>query len=260
MLDIGVQAEAEQLLEDLGFDQLPIPLDDICDSISREYPIKVQEKNMQSGDINGMSVGDTTQARILINSNIDNMHRRRFTKAHELGHVILHIQTGKQSEFRCTRKDISSSSGSNNQLEKEANTFASSLLMPSSLILNDIHRNDLSWKLIQDIQNMCDVSLEAAARRIICLSKEPCCLIVHKNKEMWAPISSSSFRAFIQKQPFPNNLDYEDDSENQIFSNNMEECDFSDWQLPIGEGGLYYESIYNEQYDRQMTLLMLEEV
>lgn len=260
MLDIGVQAEAEQLLEDLGFNQLPVSLDDIFGSISREYPIEIQEKNMHSGDINGMSVGDTTQAKILINSNINNIHRRRFTKAHELGHVILHIQTGKQSEFRCTRKDISSIGGNNNQLEKEANIFASSLLMPSSLILNDIYRNDLSWKLIQDIRNMCDVSLEAAARRVIYLSKEPCCLIIHKNKEMWMPVSSPSFRTFIQKQPFPSNLDYENDNESQIFSDNMEECDFSDWHFSSdAQGVLSYTSIYNEQYDRRMTLLLHNE-
>jgi Zn-dependent peptidase ImmA (M78 family) len=260
MLDISVQTEAEQLLEDLGFNQLPISLDDICDSISQEYFIDIQERDMQFENFNGMSVGDQTQTKILINSNIDNIHRRRFTKAHELGHVVLHIQTGKQSEFKRTSKNISSNDGNNDQFEKEANMFASSLLMPSFLILKDIHKNDLSWKLIQNIKEACNVSLEAAARRVVYLSKESCCLIIHKNKKMWSPVSSPSFRIFVEKQPFPDNLDYEDDSENQIFSGSMEECDFSDWQFLKNEQRvLSYTSIYNKQYDKQMTLILCEE-
>lgn len=255
MLDIGVQAEAEQLLEDLGFNQLPISLDDICNSISKEYLIEVQEQDMQSENINGMSIGDTTQAKILINANIGNAHRRRFTKAHELGHVVLHIQTGRQSEFRCTGKDISSNSGNNNPFEKEANIFASSLLMPSSLISNDIHRNDLSWKLIQDIKNMCDVSLEAAARRVISLSKEQCCLIIHKDNTMWNPIKSSSFKTYVSTQPFPDNLDYSEESDE--FPGSLEKCDVMDWRID-DEMELHYSSIHthNSEFSRTMTLLL----
>ena len=250
---LKAKTEAETLLEELGFTNLPILIEDVCQKIGS---IDIIEKNMSSNEFNGISIGNESNVKILINNNIDNRHRKRFTKAHELGHAILHIFTGKQSKFQCSNNDITYNGNDNSKYEKEANVFASSLLMPSKLIEQKIHSNDLSWKVIQDIQNMCDVSLEAAARRVINVSKESCCLIIHKSKTMWTPIKSNSFDIYINTQPFPSNLDYSDESGN--FPDTLEECDAMDWRID-SEMRLYYSSIHNDEFKRTMTLLFIED-
>ncbi|OIR25511.1 ImmA/IrrE family metallo-endopeptidase [Bathymodiolus thermophilus thioautotrophic gill symbiont] len=225
-------------------------VEEVCQKIGN---IDIIEANMLASDFNGASFGSEENVKILINKNIDNHHRRRFTKAHELGHTILHIFTGKQSKFQCSDNDITYNSGNNSEYEKEANIFASSLLMPSKLIEKEIHRNDLSWRLIQEIKNMCDVSLEAATRKVISLSKEPCCLIIHKDSQMWAPIKSDSFNAYINAQSFPDNLNYSKETDN--FPDSLEECDAMDWRID-NKMRLHYSSIYNSEFARIMTLLL----
>lgn len=254
--------EAEQLLEDLGLTDVPVSPKKVCQAMSSSsYQITLEEKPMSSEGFLGISMGNAHNATILVNSNIRNRHRKRFTIAHEIGHVLLHIQTEKQSQFECSAKDISAGESSNDIFEKEANAFASSLLMPSSAVSSLILKNDLTWSLIQRIKTLCDVSLEAAARRAIVLSKEACCLIVHKNEEMWYPIKSRSFTTFVQKQPFPSNLDtIPDKGVDEPLPNCVEECDFSDWLFPDQAAGkLFYSSIHNTEYNRIMTLLIHDE-
>jgi hypothetical protein len=255
--------EAEQLLEDLGLNEVPVIPEIVCKAMSSpQYPVSIHEKPMSSDGFHGISIGDSKGAAILVNSNISNRHRKRFTAAHEIGHVCLHIQTNIQSKFECSAKDISSGDNSNNNYEKEANQFASSLLMPSTVISPAINKNDLSWTLVEEIKKQCDVSLEAAVRRVISLSKEPCCLIIHKDGKMWSPIKSNTFHAYIPIQHFPNYLETEPDTNGeQSFSDRMNECDFSDWSYPdnLSTGKLFYSTIYNVEYQRTMTLLLHDE-
>lgn len=249
---LKAKTEAENLLEELGLLKVPVSVEEVCQKIGN---IDIIEENMSTSDFNGASFNAGENVKILINRNIDNHHRRRFTKAHELGHTILHIFTGKQSEFQCTSKDITYNNNSNSEYEKEANIFASSLLMPSTLIEKEVHNNDLSWELIQDIQSICDVSLEAAARRVINLSNEQCCLIIHKDNKMWTPVKSNSFNTYVNTQPFPSNLDYSEESDD--FPSSLEECDAMDWRID-DEIKLYYSSIHihNSEFTRTMTLLL----
>ena len=206
-----------------------------------------------------MSIGSAQEARILVNSNIPNRHRKRFTAAHEIGHVCLHIQTNKKSKFTCRDEDISASADNNDKYEREANEFASSLLMPSSVVSPLVLRSDLVWPLIHRIKDLCDVSLEAAARRAITLSKEPCCLIIHKNGDMWNPMKSRSFSTFVPNQPFPSCLYASSDGESDKIES-AEECDFADWCFPDrATGKLYYSSIHNSEFNRTMTLLIHDE-
>ena len=254
--------EAEQLLEDLGLADVPVIPEKVCQAMSSSsYQITLEERQMTSKGFHGISIGSVRKAKILVNSNIPNRHRKRFTAAHEIGHVCLHIQTNKKSKFECRAEDISASASSNDKYEREANEFASSLLMPSSVVSPLVLRNDLIWPLIHRIKDLCDVSLEAAARRAITLSKEPCCLIIHKDGDMWNPIKSRSFSTFVPSQPFPSCLDASSDGESdEILPESAEECDFADWCFPDqATGKLYYSSIHNSEFNRTMTLLIHDE-
>ncbi len=256
--------KAERLLEELELEQLPIIPETVCQEMSSKscFCVTIQETPMDSEKFHGISMGNIREAKILINANIPNRHRKRFTAAHEIGHVVLHIQTGEQSKFQCSESDIYSGDSDNSNFEKEANEFASSLLMPESAVYPIIHKDNLSWSQIEEIQRLCDVSLEAAARKVVALSKESCCLIIHRQNEMWSPIKSQSFGAFISKQPFPNSLHTTSDSyRGRSLPNKMEECDFMDWTFPDKNciGKLWYSSIHNTQSNRTMTLLLHDE-
>ncbi len=257
-----VATEAESLLEDLGFTDAPINLDDFCKAISSDScPIYIEEIPMTSEGFHGVSIGDTNGATIIVNSRIPNRHRKRFTVAHELGHVCLHIiKANNKSSFKCMNNDIHSGENSNKTYEKEADEFASALLMPSSVISPLISSNDLSWSLVKEVNSLCDVSLEAAARRTVALSRDSCCLVIHKDGEMWYPLKSNSFSTFIPNQAFPISLDYHSGEAGESFPNRIEECDLSDWEFSDNVSGkLYYSSIHNAEFNRTMTLLVHDE-
>lgn len=250
------EKQAEELIQDLGI-VLPISPINVCELIStNESKVNYQEKQFNSLDICGVSMGDISQATISVNSNIELDTRKLFTAAHEIGHVVLHIQTGKN--FECNNNDLQED---NKQFEKEANQFASALLMPGFLIQDDINNNDLSWQLVKNIANKCKTSYEATARRIISLSKEPCALLIHQNNKPWYPIKSSHWPWYLGKVQFPDQLDY---CHYEDLTDNMEECNLSDWDIDNIENDEYqckYSSIHfqDDSVDRIMTLLFLEE-
>lgn len=71
------------------------------------------------------------QAYIMVNDNITNAGRRHFTIAHELGHYFLchELKNGQ-----CFDADILEDDTAVDAIEREANYFASCLLMPESKI------------------------------------------------------------------------------------------------------------------------------
>ncbi|MEH6503331.1 MAG: ImmA/IrrE family metallo-endopeptidase [Cycloclasticus sp.] len=256
------EAEAEQLVEDLGL-TLPIIPEEVCAHISEdELLVEYREEKFQSLDICGLSVGQGNKVIVIVNSDITNNGRRNFTGAHEVGHVVLHIQTSIKSEFNCSDKDLYGKNDANSVYEKEANEFASSLLMPKSLIGKRITSTDLSWDLIHKLSLDCATSLEATARRVVTLSREQCALVIHKKGQMWTPIRSTSFNGYVGITPFPDYLEESLDETNATYPSELEECDASDWFTnPKGIPDLIqYQSIYNKKYDRRMTLLVIPEV
>lgn len=79
---------------------------------------------------------------IICYNQINNKQRNRFTICHEIGHIILH------SVYK------------NERLEKEANMFASRILMPMLLI------KELNITTAEELSIICDVSIEAATFRL----------------------------------------------------------------------------------------------
>lgn len=65
---------------------------------------------------------------LLYNHRISSPGRIRFTKAHELGHYLLHRT--QQDSFACTEENMLAWSDDANDIEGQADLFASTLLMP----------------------------------------------------------------------------------------------------------------------------------
>lgn len=138
-------------------------------SIANFYGFKVYQTPMDD-NVSGMILSDEKNIKnfnhnkiIVINANHPDT-RKRFTIAHELGHYIL--QNKPDSCY--AHRDL----GSYDSDEKNANSFASALLMPEKDVLNQVEAlrqqspdiNNLS--LTSLIANNFDVSLSAAQVRL----------------------------------------------------------------------------------------------
>lgn len=132
---------AQVVLDEFGIKRVPIPVERIIKSknIVLEYAPLDEELSGMAYIQDGISV-------IGINA-LHHPNRQRFSAAHELGHHVLHptaIQATVHVSkgLRALRRDPLSSQGSD-QLEIDANTFASELLMPEQFLLEEIGPNGL---------------------------------------------------------------------------------------------------------------------
>jgi hypothetical protein len=92
--------------------------------------------------------------------------RSRFTVAHELGHFVMH--RALQSRFECDNRGVTSGQFDGRNIEREANEFASNLLMPMDLLrrlLGD--QRNVTLHLLSDIARTFEVSFEALCLRFI---------------------------------------------------------------------------------------------
>jgi Zn-dependent peptidase ImmA (M78 family) len=100
----------------------------------------VQHQFDEDGDISGMLYCDETRTVIGVNS-AHSLTRRRFTVAHELGHLRLH--PGRplilDAPARVNFRDRTASLATDRE-EIEANAFAAALLMPERLVLESVGR------------------------------------------------------------------------------------------------------------------------
>lgn len=223
--------EAECLLEDLSFDTLPIIPSEVVKSISTDdFKVEIESKNFDSDHILGKAMGDNKAALIYLNKNISDIGRFNFTAAHEIGHVCMHIMPQRKMLFECGSKELSNPF--DNPIEKEANGFASGLLLPERLI-SKLTDNEIHWGNIYTISNTCKASLEATYRRLKILSKDPTALVIHKNGNYRRFVASKNFDFYINNPP----LSREQqtlcvDVKNDDYPTDFEEVDASDWVNP----------------------------
>lgn len=105
----------------------------LLDIIQQEN-IKFVEKDFSDEHFVGaFTTASNGSKYIFINKSINNIGRRNFTIAHELGHYFLkHLE--KQNIFYCMSDEILEESIQTSQIEQEANYFATCLLMPEEKI------------------------------------------------------------------------------------------------------------------------------
>lgn len=235
-------AEAEQLLEDLGFDTLPISPSAVADSINCEdFRLVLEKINFDSDQILGKAQGNDKGALIYVNANIPDERRSNFTVAHEIGHVCMHIMPQKKLTFECGSKELYNPF--NDPIEKEANGFASGLLMPKRLI--SYHSdNDVNWENISRISELCAASLEAVYRRMSFLVNSPSALIIHRNGKFKRFVATTNFDFFIDRSPLAaHQRELAIDVKEDPYPCDFETVDPSDWVNPKSKS-ISLESIY----------------
>jgi Zn-dependent peptidase ImmA (M78 family) len=164
----AVNEDAEELIHQYSKFEAPVKVE----NIARAMGIRVIPYPLEN-DVSGILVIEPDGATIGFNQ-LESRVRRRFTVAHEIGHYLYHneestskvfVDKGYKVHFRRTPEDEPEAI----KREREANLFASCLLMPETLILKAIE--DLEFDLgsedsIRHLAKQFDVSTTAMTYRI----------------------------------------------------------------------------------------------
>lgn len=198
----GPKAEANGisglLNQVFGRDRFPVPVEDIAKDYTQQKfhdaPIaKVMGEALDGFE--GMLVPNPTRSRwmILYNSAVASEGRKRFTVAHEFGHYLLHRH--QQDEFACGAGDIESGDTAKD-IEKEADDFASTLLMPLDDLRRQVDGHDVTFDLLSHCAERYSVSLTAAALRWLEIAPHRAVLIASVDDHMlWAKSNEDAFNS-----------------------------------------------------------------
>lgn len=148
-----IEQQAMQLLQSTDALTAPVPVDVIAHRIGLTVQYAVL-----GDDVSGLLVMEDGGAVIGVNKEHPTV-RQRFTIAHELGHYMLHRGSSElfiDKKYSAIFRDTRSSSGED-RMEIQANLFAAAILMPSTLLEEEIEKNEI------DLGN--DYALESLAQR-----------------------------------------------------------------------------------------------
>lgn len=157
---------ASNLLKEAGIVEPPVDvkkLAQLAGAIVVEEPIEKE-------DFSGF-LYTTRNSRPVIGVNSTHpKNRRRFTIAHELGHLMLHPKDGiHMDEAVIQKRDGRASEGTHDD-EIEANRFAAELLMPREFLETDLSRIDKFFvddeKQIEELAKRYQVSVQAMTIRL----------------------------------------------------------------------------------------------
>lgn len=114
---------------------------------------------------------------ITISTAIANPQRKRFSIAHELGHLEMHRY--KSNLTICTAQDLNNWEvrQGDTDLEHEANQFASMLLLPERFFAHLCKKEEPSLNFISELADDFEVSLTATAIRYLRFCGEPCAVV-----------------------------------------------------------------------------------
>jgi Zn-dependent peptidase ImmA (M78 family) len=125
------RGSALEVLAKLGIKTMPVPVEKIAKALGAVVRFSPLDE-----ELSGMIYIKDGVPVIGVNS-LHHPNRQRFTIAHEIGHLVMHrnmisenVHVDKQ--FRVLMRDSKSSAGSE-EVEVQANQFASELLIPSSM-------------------------------------------------------------------------------------------------------------------------------
>jgi Zn-dependent peptidase ImmA (M78 family) len=136
-----VERAASDLLHRAGVVKTPVPLHRIATFLNAGIHQQTFEDM-----VSGVLLIQGTERHIMVNK-AHHPNRQRFTIAHELGHLVLHHNSGDRlfidTHLRAYQRRGSAASGVYEEPgstttpaeEREANQFASALLMPRELLL-----------------------------------------------------------------------------------------------------------------------------
>ena len=186
---------AKRLLTEIGFDEitnLPMKL-----FVSGLGATLIEEKLKNS---DGKIVRGKFKTLIKVNSQIPYESKKRFTIAHEVGHLLMHEKIKVHNENSNTLNWFRSTE---NQLKKglqewEANDFAAELLMPEPIFRNEAYEKPFSHELVKYLSERFKTSITSTIFRCMKLDLHPLLVVFIHNGEVRYWDKSSSWKHWIK--------------------------------------------------------------
>lgn len=225
----------------------------INEFINQQYKSEKIEVFSVDSDFEGVLI-KSGQWKLLYNQNIKNIGRKNFTIAHELGHYLFHRHL--QDQFNCGNKELYDSKI---ELETEANTFASYLLMPIDDFKEQIKDCKIDFNLFEYCSNRYQTSLKAVILKWLEFTHLCAALVISTDEfVLW---SRSSVLAFKKGIYFRSGLELPEKS----FAKQKQDYQFIN--NPLVEKGIWHNeystielSFYSDVYDKTITLLIFQNV
>jgi Zn-dependent peptidase ImmA (M78 family) len=160
-----IQRVVAQLLRALCIDGPPVPVE----RVAAHLGARVHYEHFD-GDLSGFLVREQNRTIIGVNSR-HAATRRRFTIAHEVGHLLLHDQDRLHFDrrFPLRLRDTRSSQAVDPD-EIAANAFAAELLMPTAMVQRDLAAHTVDYEDEESLRSLAgryNVSLQAMILRLV---------------------------------------------------------------------------------------------
>lgn len=167
--------KAEARIAELGISD---PRDIDVDAIAWDAGVSIEYQALSGCDATLVGFGSRAIATIKRSSS---RGRERFSIGHELGHWDLH----RGQSFRCRVDDPSENLASNMTLEKEADSYASHLLMPGP-IFNPMIKSFVNpgFRQIEEASDRFETSLLATTIRLAHVNKFPVIVACYTSQKL----------------------------------------------------------------------------
>lgn len=247
-----------------GGDRFPVDIDAMAKGAAELFQWKDPITDIEAVDIpnfEGMlAVNDAkTKWMLAYNNTLSSEGRIRFTKAHELGHYMLHKD--QQEKFFCSKEDMLKWEGGQN-IESEADKFASHLLMPFDDFKLQMD-GDINIDRFGHCADRYGVSMTAAILKWLSYTDEKAVLVVSKDGFMdWASSSNAAKNAGAYYKTRSQIIEI---PEGSLCANHSVKEDRLGTQIAItnwfphadSDADLTEMKIFSDQYDCTMSLLLL---
>jgi len=183
----------------LGANRFPVKVDEVAMEYSRQCFADSPVGKVLGDDLEGLegmlaANKDRSKWLIVYNSAVRSEGRKRFTIAHEFGHYMLHRHD--QDRFECGDDDIETGDGNEQDIETEADKFASTLLMPLDDFRRQVDGQPIGFDLLGHCADRYGVSLTAAALRWIEIADNRAILVASRDDHMlWAKSNQAAFKS-----------------------------------------------------------------
>jgi len=141
---------------------------------------------------------DDTEWGIFFNGNSP-VERQRFTIAHELGHFVLH--RGQRPSFSCDKESVFSGADLLRNIEREADDFASNLLIPGDLLRDAISDRRIDLHILSALAKRFQVSFESLCIRFIKFTPQRAILVYWDNASTSGAAAAPSRRVHASGAP-----------------------------------------------------------
>ncbi|MCE7886664.1 MAG: ImmA/IrrE family metallo-endopeptidase [Alphaproteobacteria bacterium PRO2] len=170
-----------------GLDRFPVDVAAIAREYSKQVfpdePITLVQGEAMSKNFEGMLLPNPKKKGewgIFYNNAISSKGRQNYTLGHELGHYLLHRHKSPEG-IQCSERNMLDWKSEHAQMEAQANTFSSSLLMPRDDFRTQINGHKGSMEMMQHLSERYGVSITAAILKWLEITDQRAMIVIGKN-------------------------------------------------------------------------------